>query len=80
MTQVIRWLRNLPWKLFETLVCDWLGHKPALDLEILPGLTICERCAAPLKFYKDHWDSNLAINDIKPLSSFVNKPTKAEAP
>ena len=75
MTQVRRWLKNLPWELCETFLCDWLGHKPALDLEILPGLTICERCMAPLRFYENHWDSNIALRDIRPNLSHVNNLT-----
>jgi len=63
---LVHWLKNLPWKLAEVLICDLFGHKPASDLEFIPGLTICERCMAPLKQDREGgWYGNFAINDIK---------------
>jgi hypothetical protein len=62
-----RWAINLPYKLKEALICDLIGHKPALDLELIPNLTVCDRCMAPLKKTSQGlWTGNLAILDIKP--------------
>ena len=63
---LVHWLKNLPWKLAEVLICDLFGHKPATYLQFIPGLTICERCMAPLKQDREGgWYGNFAINDLK---------------
>jgi hypothetical protein len=87
------WLRNLPWHLSEVFICDLFGHKPALDLQFILNLTICERCMAPLKKQSDgSWSSQLAIFDIKSevfvtsqdywceVCMEIRKPSKVKVP
>lgn len=61
-----RWAINLPYKIIETFVCDLIGHKPALDLQFIPGLTKCQRCFDTIKLDNGIWRSDMAIIDVIP--------------
>jgi hypothetical protein len=73
-----RWAINLPYYLVEVFVCNLIGHKPAKDLEFVPGLCMCERCMSPLKRDKNGtWRGSMAQVDIVPGYT-LESTTKAD--